>query len=415
MITIVGKYTSANVYTDYVEKSAYGQILAICNMAIFDGCKISIMPDVHAGAGCVIGTTIQLNGAVLPSLVGVDIGCGVYAVKLREKRVNLPEIDSVIKNWVPSATDKHSRCNISARAADAVEKIIQSMYCYRSINSNSALCSIGTLGGGNHFIEIDRDADENLYLIIHTGSRHLGIEVEKHYRQMAYQEYKENESRAIVDAIKSKGINGKELESAIKSELNKLSKQIKANREYYSYNCPLTGELYDQYLHDMLLAQEYAALNRKLIADIILKKAKLHRAEDDSWGTVDTIHNYIDRNGVLRKGAISAHAGEHLIIPLNMRDGALFCIGKGNKEWNESAPHGAGRKFSRADTKANYTLQQYKESMAGIFSTSVSNGTLDECPMAYKDPSSITEFITDTVDIAFTTKPIYNFKAGKDE
>ena len=368
MMEINGTFANAIVFTDEIESSAIGQIQALCDQPFAAGSKIRIMPDVHTGKGCTIGTTMTVGEYVVPNLVGVDIGCGMDVVFLKEKRINLPTLDSFISKNIPHGRDVREKPHRNSERIDLSE-----LECFGSIDTRRALESIGTLGGGNHFIEVDRDEEENLYLIIHTGSRNLGLQVAEYYQKLAYE-----------------SVGGRS-QNEIPFELAYLS-----------------GEDRDRYLHDMAIMQRYAALNRQTIRDCILDAMKLH--EEDFFTTV---HNYIDlEHCILRKGAVSAREGERLLIPLNMRDGALICVGLGNDDWNQSAPHGAGRLFSRTQTESSFTLSAFKKSMAGIYTTTVSQDTLDECPMAYKDPQTIISAIGDTVRIEKQIRPIYNFKSS---
>ncbi len=368
MMEINGAFANAIVYTDEIESSAIGQIQALCDQPFAAGSKIRIMPDVHTGKGCTIGTTMTVGEYVVPNLVGVDIGCGMDIVLLKEKRINLPTLDSFISRNIPHGRDVREKPHRNSERIDLSE-----LECFGSIDTRRALESIGTLGGGNHFIEVDRDEEDNLYLVIHTGSRNLGLQVAEYYQKLAYE-----------------SVGGRS-QNEIPFELAYLS-----------------GEDRDRYLHDMAIMQRYAALNRQTIRDCILDAMKLH--EEDFFTTV---HNYIDlEHGILRKGAVSAREGERLLIPLNMRDGALICVGLGNDDWNQSAPHGAGRLFSRTQAESSFTLSAFKKSMAGIYTSTVSQDTLDECPMAYKDPQTIISAISDTVRIEKQIRPIYSFKSS---
>ena len=368
MIEINGVYANAIVYTDEIEASAAGQIQALCDQPFAAGSKIRIMPDVHTGKGCTIGTTMTVGEYVVPNLVGVDIGCGMDVVRLKEKRVNLPALDAFISKNIPHGRDVREKPHRGSGRIDVSE-----LECFGKIDTRRAAESIGTLGGGNHFIELDRDEEDNLYLVTHTGSRNLGLQVAEYYQKLAYE-----------------NVGGRG-QTEIPFEL--------------AY---LTGEDRDRYLHDMAVMQQYAALNRQTIRDCILDGLKLHEAD-----FFTTVHNYIDlEHGILRKGSVSARAGERLLIPLNMRDGALICVGRGNDEWNQSAPHGAGRLFSRTQAESSFTLSAFKKSMEGIYTSTVSQDTLDECPMAYKDPQSIIVAIGDTVQIEKQIRPIYNFKSS---
>ena len=368
MIEIHGKYASAKVFTEELEPSAQGQIQAMCDQPFTKGAKIRIMPDVHAGAGCTIGTTMTIGEYVVPNIVGVDIGCGMNVVRLSEKRLDLPKLDSFIRANIPHGRDVRDRPHRSHGRLDFEE-----LRCLKKLDRRRIKESLGTLGGGNHFIEIDRDDDMNLYLVIHTGSRSPGLQVAQYYQNEAY-----------------RALGGKK-GTDVPYELSYLS-----------------GELMEDYLNDMDFMQRFAAQNRLIIQEEILDRMKLSPAD-----FFTTVHNYIDiKKMILRKGAVSAAAGERLIIPLNMRDGALICTGLGNPDWNESAPHGAGRLYSRREAEERFTVSQFKKEMAGIFTTSADRDTLDECPMAYKDAESIIGAVGDTVTIEKRIKPIYNFKSS---
>lgn len=367
MTEITGEYASAKVFAGELDKNAEGQIKAMCDQPFAAGSKIRIMPDVHAGAGCTIGTTMTIGEFIVPNIVGVDIGCGMDVIKLEEKRVNLPKLDSFINENIPHGRDVRERPHRGHGRVDVLE-----LRCSGKIDLRRSAQSLGTLGGGNHFIEIDGDDEENLYLVIHTGSRNTGLQVAEYYQKKAY------------DLL-----GGKEQE--IPYELA------------YLY-----GEAKEDYLHDMALMQRFAAVNRQIIKEVILDGMKLHEAD-----FFTTVHNYIDTERmILRKGAVSAREGERLLIPLNMRDGALICTGLGNDDWNQSAPHGAGRLYARSDVASHFTVNAFKKSMDGIFTTCVSADTLDECPMAYKDAQTIIDAIGDTVKIEKRIRPVYNFKSS---
>lgn len=378
-----------------------------------------ITGNCHAGAGCVIGTTMEIKDKVIPNLVGVDVGCGMYTVKLKEKRLELPKIDSIIRNEIPSGGTIRTRSG-QHRYAKNIE--VGSLRCLGKTNcrvsETVAMCSVGTLGGGNHFIEIDKDEDGNLYLVVHTGSRRVGKDIAEYYQNRAYETlshtgnvYKELEKEArkkFIEDIKKAG-KQKELNNLLSewkyesSELSELSKV-----PYELAYCE--GNLLDDYIHDMKIAQEYAHWNRKAIIDVLLREMKLHPEEE-----FETIHNYIDMDSmILRKGAISARKDEKVLIPMNMRDGSLICIGKGNLDWNHSAPHGAGRIMSRSQAKENISMSEFIKTMkeAGIYSTSINRGTIDESPFAYKPAQEIMDNIKDTVETVRIIKPIYNFKAS---
>lgn len=412
MLELSGKYNTAKVYTDNIDNPTISQIITMCNQEQFKDSQIRIMPDCHAGTGCTVGTTMTITDAVTPNLVGVDIGCGMLAIKLKEKRIDLPAFDSVVRKYVPSGGSVHDSPHMAGPD-------LENLRCYGKahIRETLAYCSIGTLGGGNHFIELDKDSDGYIWLVIHTGSRHLGIEVCDYYQKEAYTRLKfianngnlQTKTAALIDKLKSEGRH---------KDINKEIKKFKENYTEIEPGVPYelaycTDDLLNDYIYDMDIVQQFASANRAQIAKILIKQAKLHEVE-----RLETIHNYIDtKNMILRKGAISAQAGEKVIIPINMRDGSLVCVGKGNQDWNYSAPHGAGRLYSRSETKERFTVSEYKKTMkeAGVFTSSVNGGTLDECPMAYKPIESIVNNINDTVEIIDIIKPIYNFKASSEQ
>ena len=415
MIPIQGKYNIAKVFTDKVDNTTISQITTLCNQQIYADSQIRIMPDCHTGVGCVIGTTIQLKDAVTPNLVGCDIGCGMLAIKLKEQRIDLPKFDSIVKSNICSGLDS-KRTKYTKSTEIDLNKLI-----YKTHNAplriDNAYANIGALGGGNHFIELDKDSNGFIWLVIHTGSRHLGIEVCDWYQKQAYLQLKAEinggtrgqKRLELAYELKKKG-KKQEIERYLK-EFDKTYKEKEPKIPYELCYC--SRELFEFYIHDMNIVQQYASLNRREIAKIILKNAKLHPIDE-----FETVHNYIDTsNMILRKGAVSAQSGERLIIPINMRDGSLICIGKGNPDWNYSAPHGAGRLFSRADAKQMFNVAEFKATMrsAGVYSTSVNKSTIDESPMAYKPMDSILENIKDTVSVIDIIKPIYNFKAGTDD
>ena len=399
MIEIAGKYNNAVIYTDLVDQSSISQIIELCNQEFCKDSNIRIMPDVHAGEGCTIGTTMTLKDKVVPNLVGVDIGCGMEVQRLKEKDIDLELVDKVIRNYIPSGFNIREKTHNNIKSIDFTK-----FRCYNHFNETRAALSMGTLGGGNHFIEIDRDKAGHLYLVIHSGSRHLGTEIAKYYQEEAYKKLckkcNQDVCNELINKLKSEG-----RQSEISSELKKLKLQKVVKTFAYC-----EGDLFEDYLLDMVLAQHYARMNRISIAEDILKFTGL--TLDDR---ICTIHNYIDVDSmILRKGAVSAKQGEELLIPINMRDGSLLCIGKGNSEWNYSAPHGAGRLMSRSDAKRNFTVEEFTKEMEGIYTTSANSSTLDECPMAYKPIESIVNNIKDTVEIIDIIKPIYNFKAGEE-
>ena len=369
MEKITGKYAQAEIFADDAEDYAKAQIEMICNNEVSDGCIVRIMPDVHPGQAGPIGLTMTVGRRIIPQLLGIDIGCGILCIQLREKRMELQKLDKVIRERVPSGFKIRQK---SHHRAEAFE--LQELRCFKHVSREKAVLSLGTLGGGNHFIEVDRDEEGNLYVVIHSGSRHLGKEVTDYY------------VKAGAALLKERG----------------------TETPY-----PLTwleGELMEDYLHDLLTVQRYAQLNREIMAEEIMKGMKLKAQEARS-----SVHNYFDASEgmrILRKGAISARRGEQLVIPVNMRDGIILGTGKGNPEWNYSAPHGAGRLMSRTKAKANLSMDEYRETMKGIYTTSINENTLDEAPMAYKSLEDIIDVIRESVDVIDVMKPIYNFKAS---
>mgnify|MGYP006935500752 CR=1 FL=1 len=396
MIEIKGKYTSAKIFTDNVEESALEQISILCDQPFMEGQKLRIMPDVHWGNGCCVGTTMTLKDKVVSNLVGVDIGCGMYTVQIKEKEIDLERLDKVIRSQVPSGFNIHQGKN---PAVDALG--LDKLRCLKAINIDRAGKSLGTLGGGNHFIEADKDNDGNIYLVIHSGSRNLGKQAAEYYQRLAASSMKEkNDSirNKIIEDCKTNGTPEKIEELIASAKLEPITK----NLEY------LEGQNYSDYLHDMKIIQRYATENRKEMMKKILVGMRLTMVD-----FFTTIHNYIDtENGILRKGSVSAYKNEKLLIPINMRDGSLICIGKGNEDWNYSAPHGAGRLMSRTKAKEVLNFEEYQDTMKDIYTTSVSLDTIDEAPMVYKPIQEIIDNISDTVDILVNIKPMYNFKAS---
>ena len=397
---IKGKHNEAIVFTDIIEESAKALLQCVCDMPFLADCKIRIMPDVHAGKGCTIGTTMTLHGKAVPNMVGVDIGCGMDVVKLVEKRVDFAKLDRVIRQYVPSGRNVRPEDEVHAFAQDID---LSKLRCDKA-GIDYAYQSLGTLGGGNHFIEVDKDDEGGLYLVIHSGSRHLGVEVANFYQEAGYRQLAGSDKDAVGDL--ARGLKAAGRAKNIPSEMRKLKEALReqAGPKEMAY---VSGQLFDDYIHDMKLTQEFAALNRKAMAQTIVEKMGFTPVDGFT-----TIHNYIDTDAmILRKGAVAAHKGEKLLIPINMRDGSLVCVGKGNDDWNQSAPHGAGRLMSRSKAKKTLELEAYKAAMDGIFTTSVSKGTLDEAPMAYKSMEDIVKNIGPTVEIVNVIKPVYNFKA----
>ena len=401
MIILNGKYNTAKVFTDVIDENAISQIITLCNQPVSAGSQIRIMPDVHAGAGCTIGTTMTVTDKAIPNLVGVDIGCGMETVKLKEKHIELQQLDKLIYRAIPSGF------SIRKKPHRYIEKVnLAELYCIEHINLERAELSMGTLGGGNHFIEADKGTDGSIYIVIHSGSRHLGVETAKYYQEEAYRRLNRSSRKEVdelVARLKAEG-KSKQIESEVKKLKNTKTTDIPKPLAYTD------GELFEQYIHDMKIVQEFARLNRLAMMDEIIKGMGLHVVEQFT-----TIHNYIDTESmILRKGAVSAKEGEKLLIPINMRDGSLICTGKGNPDWNYSAPHGAGRIMSRSQAKQSFTVSEYKKQMKGIYTTSVNAGTLDECPMVYKSMNDILDNIGDTAEVNEIIRPVYNFKAGEE-
>ena len=398
-MVVKGKYNRAKVFTSLIEESAIGQIKSMCNCAAFADSKIRIMPDVHTGAGCTIGTTMTITDKVVPNMVGVDIGCGMEVVKIAEKEIDFAKLDEFIKNNIPSGKSHRNTRHPYTEQID-----LSQLKCARYVNIGHGYLSLGSLGGGNHFIEVDKDDDGFQYIVIHTGSRHIGQEVSTQYQNDAYKYHAPNgvDTKELIAQLKAEG-RDKDIEQIIK-EVKKCARSRDKDKLEMSY---LEGKLMQDYLHDMGIMQQFATLNRKAMVDSILEGLNLTELE-----RFTTIHNYIDLdNMILRKGAVSAKKGEKLLIPLNMRDGSLICIGKGNEYWNCSAPHGAGRLMSRTKAQETLSVDEFEKQMAGIYSTTVGVGTLDESPMAYKSLSDIVDKNNPTVKIVKRIVPVYNFKA----
>lgn len=393
------------IFTNNIEDVAKKQIDLLLEQEAFKNCKVRIMPDVHAGAGCVIGFTGNLGDKVIPNIVGVDIGCGMLCVKLGDIDIDLEKLDQVIREYVPSGMNVHEIPIPSSCL------YLNEIYCNKELKNkeNWLEKSLGTLGGGNHFIEIDVDEDNNKYLVIHTGSRNLGKQVAEIYQEKAieYCSYKKEMAEEKMGAILYLKNEGREKE--IQNKLKEITKKYEGKTKLPKDLCYLEGDLRKQYLHDMKVCQAFAKHNRKYIASIILEKMNI--IEIDNF---QCIHNYIDfEDNIVRKGAISARKGEKVLIPMNMRDGCIIGVGKGNDDWNQSAPHGAGRIMSRIKAKETFSIDEYKESMKDIYTTSVNENTIDEAPMVYKPMQEIIDCIGDTVEIIKIIKPIYNFKANE--
>ena len=384
------------IFAKTVDQKALDQIDLLLSQEPFKDCKVRIMPDVHAGKGCVIGFTANLGNKVIPNIVGVDIGCGMLTVELGQVDINYNDLDRKIRRLIPSGMAVHESASM------ILVPFLRSFYCSDHLHDvDWLLSSMGTLGGGNHFIEVDEDDKGNKYLIIHTGSRNLGKQVAEIYQNLAIYRIRsmKSERMELIERLKAEG-----REKEISGELKKL----KAKTSIPNDLCYLEGEDRENYLHDMKLCQDFARSNRNRIADLICYSM--------GWKPVHkfhTVHNYIDDTGMVRKGAISARADEPLLIPINMRDGCILGHGRGNKDWNQSAPHGAGRLMSRKEAKASIPISEYEATMAGIWSTSVSAATLDEAPQAYKPMDEILSCISETVNVDRIIKPVYSFKAGE--
>ena len=399
MLEIKGKVNTAICYARVIEDEAIEQIRRMCDYEFTAGSQIRIMPDVHAGKGCTIGTTMTVIDKAVPNVVGVDIGCGMYTVKLTEREIDLERLDEAA-HFIPSG--------MNVWEGRQTRFDLQELRCFRNLKDSRYLeRSLGTLGGGNHFIEVDRAADGTLYLVIHSGSRNLGLQVANHYQNLAIDLNKGKEEYfakrdALIAEYKATG-RRTEIQEALK-QLRWQEKETTIPEDL----CFVYGQYLNDYLHDVEICQRFARENRELMAKILLERSGL-----TAVSAFHTIHNYIDtEEKILRKGAIAAHKGELVLIPINMRDGSVLAVGKGNPEWNYSAPHGAGRIMSRTAAKEQLDVEEYRREMAGIYSTSVNEATLDEAPMAYKSLSDIIDVIAESVDVIEVLKPIYNFKAN---
>ena len=404
MLEIKGKVNTAVCYAKIIDDGAVEQIRRMCDYELTEGSKIRIMPDVHAGKGCTIGTTMTVSDKACPNIVGVDIGCGMYTVKLNDEILDFERIDEAC-HYIPSGM------NVWDGRKEHFD--LTDLRCFRSLKDSKRLeRSLGTLGGGNHFVEIDNATDGTFYLVIHSGSRNLGKQVAEIYQQLAVDLHmgKENyfiQRDEIIRSYKEQGRRG-EIQSALKALKNSYETQELSVPEDI---CWLYGSFLEDYLHDVEICQRFARRNRELMAEVILGRTGM--TSSDSF---HTIHNYIDTDEmILRKGAIAAHKGEKILIPINMRDGVVLATGKGNPEWNYSAPHGAGRLMSRSKAKETLDMAAYVEAMKGIYTTSVNEQTIDEAPMAYKSLEDIIDVIKESVDVIDIMKPVYNFKASDDD
>ena len=402
MIEVQGKYNAATIYADIIGENTISQVIELLNQEFIKGAKVRIMPDCHAGVGCVIGTTITIKDKVVPNLVGVDIGCGMKLINLGKIEIDYEKLDNFIKDNIPSGM------NVNEHIVDHSIDITK-LKCFQYLKKKTYLKkSLGTLGGGNHFIEVDKDDEGNLYLIIHTGSRNLGNQVAKFYQRAAkmyhqdkvYNKYEEKQN--VIKQYKKEG-KSKYIEQKLK-EIDAMTIKLPIPSDL----CYVEGKLFDDYIFDMDICQKFAEKNREIIAKKIVNFLGLNYASLDGF---ETVHNYINmKDMILRKGAIAAYKDQLVLIPINMRDGCLICKGKGNEEYIYSAPHGAGRLLSRADAKVAIGLEDYEKSMEGIYTTSVNYSTIDESPFAYKPIESILDNIQDTVEVVKIIKPVYNYK-----
>lgn len=436
MFKIEGKHNTATVFATSIDDVTTGQIHELCNQKWIEGANIAIMPDTHAGKGCTIGTTITITDKVCPNLVGVDIGCGMLTVAFPNElnEISLKDLDNFISVEIPSGFAVNNRKQYNS---DVENLYLEELKCFDSLKDKNRLeLSAGSLGGGNHFIEIDEDKYGHKYLIIHTGSRNLGKQVAEYYQNIAFNDCnkmnKEEELLKLISEMKTAGESYK-----IQEAISKFKKENQCNLHVGKDLCYLEGEHMAEYMYDMAICQRFAQLNRKLIAEKImyflfknkfpdvtgelsLKKdqSNMYRGHyatacfDIAFRAFETVHNYIDmEDSILRKGAINTHKDKLVLIPINMRDGAIIGIGKGNKEYNYSGPHGAGRLMSRKEARNKVSLDAFAETMKGIYSSSICNETLDESPMAYKPMEEILDNIKETIQVEAVIKPIYNFKA----
>lgn len=404
MLEIKGKVNTAICYAKVIEEGAIEQIRRMCDYDLTAGSRVRIMPDVHAGKGCTIGTTMTVMDKVCPNIVGVDIGCGMYTVKLADFSIDFEKIDETC-HYIPSGM------NVWEGRMERFD--LTSLRCYRSLKDTRRLeRSLGTLGGGNHFIEVDKASDGSYYLVIHSGSRNLGKQVAEIYQQFAIDLHAGKEDYYIMrdEIIRTYKAEGRR--SEIQNALKVLEKEYTAKVPDIPEDiCWLYGSFLEDYLHDVEICQRFARRSRERMAEIILERTGMTAIE-----AFHTIHNYIDtQEMILRKGAIAAHDGEKVLIPINMRDGSVIAVGKGNPEWNYSAPHGAGRVMSRSMAKSSLSIDEYKASMKGIYTTCVNESTIDEAPMVYKSLEDIIDVINESVDVIDIIKPVYNFKAAEDD
>lgn len=387
------------IFTENIEPEAVNQIYTLIAEPPFDGARVRIMPDVHCGMNCVVGFTSTLGDKIIPNVLGSDLGCGMLTVELGKAEFSLAELDAFIRAKIP--------CGSRYRKENGATDLIRKLLCFDELRDFDRLYgSLGTLGGGNHFIEVDADNDGNRYLVIHSGSRNIGLQVAKIYQKRAVHECKhcaEDEKARVGETLKAQG-----RQAEIPAALQAISAKFAHKTKIPAALCYLDGASMAEYIHDLKICQQFAVLNRKKMADDILKFLKINR-----FTSFETVHNFIDEDNIVRKGAIPAHKGRRVIIPMNMRDGCIIGVGKGNDDWNDSAPHGAGRLCKRSEAKDFFTVEEFKEQMRGVYSSTVGASTLDESPMVYKPMAEIVRLISPTVEIEKIIKPIYNFKAGE--
>ena len=387
------------IFTDNIDPEATNQIYTLMNQAPFTGEKVRVMPDAHYGANCVVGFTSTLGDKIIPNVLGVDLGCGMFTAELGKAEISFFELDNFIKSKIPYGSGYRKEVH--------AEELIGELHCLNKLRDMDRLYgSLGTLGGGNHFIEIDEDEEKNKYLVVHSGSRNLGLQVAKIYQRLAVDICKfsaQKEREKVVGEWNAKG-RPAEIPDAIAAVTAKYAYKTKIPADF----CYLDGRKMQEYLDDLRICQRFASLNRRKIAEEIIKFLKIHK-----YTSFETVHNFIDEDNIIRKGAIPAHAGQRVLIPMNMRDGCLIAVGKGNEDWNCSAPHGAGRLCRRSEAKRLFTVEECEETMRGVYTTTANESTLDESPMAYKPMREIVELISPTVEIERIIKPVYNFKAAE--
>lgn len=404
MIEVNGKHNSGIIFSDVPDEGSINQIRELLDQEFFAGNKVRVMPDYHVGAGCTIGLTAKLVRQIIsPNLVGVDIGCGMRATKIYGD-LDFEKLDRIIRAYIPhgSATNKGDEAvhAVPVDEAYSIADLIVGLFCFKGSGMNLEYIqkSLGTLGSGNHFIEVNRDSNGDVWLVIHSGSRNLGVQVASYYQNLGWNKLNQTNVNKIIDDLKAQGRH---------SEIQGVIEQIKSE----SVDVPkslayVQGMDFYAYIQDMMATQYYAEENRKVMSEIIMRHMGWEELD-----MIESVHNYIDvEDMIMRKGACSAKAGQRLIIPINMRDGSIIAVGKGNDDWNQSAPHGSGRLLGRGQAKRSLSLEEFENEMSGIYTTSVSEGTLDESPMAYKGIDYIMRNIGDTVEIVDVIKPLYNFK-----